>query len=333
MIQNRQTLNHGASARGPGEDVLARLGAALPRLSAKMAHLAGFVADQYARVAFMSTRELAAATGVSLATVVRFPAALGYRNFEEFRTRIQERVNFDLTGVERWRTLPGTGRSCRGLLRRVLDADAAALAALARDFRDAEFDRVLGAIVNARRVTILAFRYAGALAAYFAYALGKIRPGVRGFTRGDSSLYDHIRLMERDDVLVAIAFARYPADLVRMVRYARSLDRRVVAITDSPLSPLCALADGGALFAKGSVQDFVGSLAAPGALVNCLVSAAGVRLGDRALRRLQKLEEAAGAAGLYVQAGRAGRAGRAGAAPGPLAAWDGAGVGSGRRRV
>ena len=76
----------------------------------------------------------------------------------------------------------------------------------------------------------------------------------------------------------------------------------MLAITDSPLSPILPLADV-ALFAKASNLDFVGSLIAPSALINCIVSEIGVRLGPQAIERLQVLEDAASEAGTYV-AGR-----------------------------
>ena len=66
-----------------GSDVVARVAVAQPSLTPKMAQLAAFVADNYVQVAFMNTRELAAAAGVSPATVVRFPSLLGYRNFDD----------------------------------------------------------------------------------------------------------------------------------------------------------------------------------------------------------------------------------------------------------
>ena len=77
---------------------------------------------------------------------------------------------------------------------------------------------------------------------------------------------------------------------------------RLLAITDSPLSPVLPLAEV-ALFTKVSVQDFVGSLAAPAALINCIVADLGLRLGEQAVARLQALEAAASEAGIYVSAG------------------------------
>ncbi len=286
----------------PSDDVLTRLAAAQPALSPKMARLATYVSEQYVQVAFMSTRELATAAGVSLATVVRFPAILGYSDFNALRGGIQERVNFDLTGVDRLQTLSGTNRSPSALLRRIIDADVESLRVLAQGFSEPRFERFVEIIQESERVTILGFRYISALTVFFGYSLAKIKPNVQFFTQSDSSLYDQVRLMEADDTLVVLAVARYPADLVALVRYAHSLGLRIVTITDSPLSPVLPMSEV-VLFAKTNMLDFVGSLGAPAALINCLVSELGMRLGDVALERLQAIEDAASAAGIYVRSG------------------------------
>ena len=285
--------------QGGQQDCFTRLAAVQRRLSPKGARLAAFISERHVQAAFMSSRELAAAAGVSLATVVRLSRTLGYPSFEALRTSLKERVNFDLTGVERMRTLPTQNRSPAALLRLIVDGDLASLRALAHTFSEPQLDRFVEAILGARRVMILGFRFLGPLANYFAYSLGKIKSQVESFDRADSSLHDRIRLMEPEDVVVGIALARYPVDLVTMLRHANKLGRRVLAITDSPLSPILPLADV-ALFAKASNLDFVGSLVAPSALINCIVSEIGVRLGPQAIERLQVLEDAASEAGTYV---------------------------------
>jgi DNA-binding MurR/RpiR family transcriptional regulator len=281
-------------------DYFSRLATVQRRLSPKAARLATYISEHHVQAAFMSTRELAAAGGVSLATVVRLARTLGYPSFEALRTSIQERVNFDLTGVERLRTLPSENRSPAALLRRIVDGDLQSLRALAHTFSEPEFERFVDATISARRVMILGFRYLGPLASYFAYSLGKIKSHVESFDRADSSLYDRMRLMGAEDVIVGIALARYPVDLVTMLNHATKLGLRVLAITDSPLSPILPAADV-SLFVRASNVDFVGSLTAPAALVNCVVSEIGVRLGGQALERLQALEDAAAETGIYVR--------------------------------
>ncbi|MDQ3226902.1 MAG: MurR/RpiR family transcriptional regulator [Chloroflexota bacterium] len=296
-------------------DVFARLAAAQPSLTPKMARLATFVADNYVRVAFMNTRDLAAAAGVSPTTVVRFPALLGYRNFDDLRSNIQDRVNFDLTGVARLQQSALVNRSPAALLRRIIDADCDSLRALAQTFSEPQIERFTNAMLAAERVTIVGIRYVSPLTMFFEYSLAKIKENVQAYTHADSSLFDRVRLMDAGDVMIVIAFARYPAELVALARYAHRRGVRMLAITDSPLSPILPLAEV-TLFAKTSMLDFVGSLAAPAALITCIVSDLAARLGDQAVDRLQALEDVASEAGIYVPAG--GRAVRPGAS---LLAW------------
>ena len=85
-----------------------------------------------------------------------------------------------------------------------------------------------------------------------------------------------------------------------MLEDAVRLGHRVLAITDSPLSPILPYAEV-ALFARSPRLDVVGSLAAPAALIDCVVAQVAVRLGDRALSRLEALEESAAAATAFVR--------------------------------
>src|SRR5699024_10987175 len=96
------------------------LAAARDTLSPKMLRVAHFVEAHYVDAAFMSTRQLARAAGVSLATVVRFPRVLGYADFDALRDAIQAQVSIDLTGVERLKSLPHADASPAVLLRRVI---------------------------------------------------------------------------------------------------------------------------------------------------------------------------------------------------------------------
>jgi DNA-binding MurR/RpiR family transcriptional regulator len=275
-----------------------RLTRAQPTLTRKMARVAHYLSEHYRDAAFMTTRELAKAAGVSLATVVRFPMAIGYNDFDELRNSVRTRVNFDLGGVERMKTLPA-GRSAGAMLRRVIEADLESLRTLASSFSEEDLEEFAQLIQDAPRVTILGFRYLGSAADYFAYSLAKIKPGVTAITHGDSTLSDRIELMDADDLVVVIAFARYPNDLVAAAQRVHARRLRLVAITDSPMSPVAPLADT-ALYVKTDMLEFVGSLSAPTALINAIVSYLSVRLGKPALRRLQTLEEAAKAARIYL---------------------------------
>lgn len=291
----------GAVSQIADDDVYGRLAGARERLTPKMAGLAAFISAHYVQAAFMTTRELARAAGVSRATVTRFPAVLGYRGFDEFRAALQDRVSFDLSAVEHFRVLPASGDSSLAGLRATIALDIESLQALAHTITEAELDRFIDALLQADRVVIVGFRLASPLAWHFWYSLRKVRPRTEAVTHADSWRFDDLRMLEEGTVVVVVTSARYATELVSLAAYASGLGHRILAITDSPLSPVLPYADV-ALLARSPRLDFVGSITAPTALINCIVSQVAIRLGDRALGRLEALEESAAAAGAFVRA-------------------------------
>jgi DNA-binding MurR/RpiR family transcriptional regulator len=286
---------------GPEGDISDRLAAAHEGLPPQAARVAAYVGEHTLESAFLSARELAAAAGVSVATVVRFPRLLGYENLGDLREAIQDRISFELTSVERVRSLPAAHVSPSAALKRAVEADVESLHGLTRTFSEPEFDRFVDALAHAARITVLATQFAAPLGEHFAYSLGKIRPAVEATVHADSIAYYRVSVMEADDLLVVIGFARYPADTVQLVRFAQRQGVRVVAVTDTPLSPYVPLAET-ALLVRVSTAEFVGSLAAPGALLNTAVAELRRRLGDAALERLERQEDVARRGGMFVAA-------------------------------
>jgi DNA-binding MurR/RpiR family transcriptional regulator len=72
-----------------------------PELTAKGKMLAQFVLSSPDKAVFMTTRKLAAAVGVSEATVVRFVRQLNYASYALFIKALRERIDTELTLIER----------------------------------------------------------------------------------------------------------------------------------------------------------------------------------------------------------------------------------------
>jgi DNA-binding MurR/RpiR family transcriptional regulator len=121
---------------------------------------------------------------------------------------------------------------------------------------------------------------------------------VYAYPRIDSATHDDIALLPRNSVVVAISFARYAAPLLELVEGARERHLTVVAVTDHPVSPLALLADH-VLVLPAAPMEFIGSMAAPCALINVLLSEVALRLGRKAFARLALLEEVARARKTY----------------------------------
>jgi len=286
--------------RGPST-LVEKITAAAPTLTPKMRRVADFIHEEYRRAAFMTTREIAQQAGVSLATVIRLPGALGYADFDALRASMEDRLNFELSAVERLHTMSEETPSGAGLLQRAIRSETDELHHLAATFDEARFHEFVTTIAAAASTTIVGVRWVSPLAEYLRYSLNKLKPGVRGYTRDDSMLYDDLTLLGPDDVLIVISFARYPRSLIAALSYARDRQVPIIGITDSPLSPVgefCSTT----LYVRSQLLDFMGTLGAPGALINCVVSAVGIELGEQAYDRLAQFEDTATATDMYVQA-------------------------------
>ena len=73
------------------------------------------------------------------------------------------------------------------------------------------------------------------------------------------------------------------------VSFARNSGAHVIAITDSPVSPIAAQASQ-ALYAKSDMASFADSLAAPLSLINALVVAVSRKKQNELTVRLRQLE-------------------------------------------
>jgi DNA-binding MurR/RpiR family transcriptional regulator len=122
------------------------------------------------------------------------------------------------------------------------------------------------------------------IAAYLAYGLSQLGRPARLVDGLGGMLAAQSRLIAERDVLLAISFRDYAPEVVDMVHQTRALGAPIVAITDSPLSPL-APASTVCFEVQDVAVDGFRSLAASMCLAQALVIGLGARLEQRAFRR------------------------------------------------
>ena len=105
-----------------------------------------------------------------------------------------------------------------------------------------------------------------------------------------AEIYEEMRSIGEGDVMVAISFPRYSGRISGAVSFAHNSGANVIAITDSPVSPIASAADQ-TLYAKSDMASFADSLAAPLSLINALVVAVSRKKRDELTVRLRQLEE------------------------------------------
>lgn len=263
-----------------GSDVGARLHVALAEGSGNHRKLADFALRNPIRASVLSIEDLAEATGISAPTISRFARALGYSGFAELKSALAAAAQTLLDPVAKLtaQLRRGARAPADGDMLAVIQAQVARLDA---QRVGAQVGAVARLVAQARHVHVMGFGLSAHVAGLLVLGLQPFHPGVAAVVEFGGTEVAAGRLMSvgAGDLLIAVSFPRYARDAVRLMRYARDRGAKVVAITDSPASPIAAGADA-ALFAPAEHPALSSSYAAAVAVIETLISA--VMLSDPA---------------------------------------------------
>lgn len=271
-------------------DILKVIRDRMPEFSKGQKSIAHFILGHYDEAAYMNAAMLGSVANVSESTVVRFAMMLGYKGYPEFLRDLNDLVKSKLTAIQR----VGVSKMLIGgedIVGRVLAVDADCVRKSADIVDRADFEAAVGAIVGAKYIYILGIRSSSALAAFLNFYLSMIFKNARLITSTSASeMFEQIRAIDRDDIMIGISFPRYSQRTVKALDYAKKRGAKVLSITDSMISPLISLSDY-KLLAKCEIMSFVDSLVSPLSVINALLLAVGMRKQEEFGQALVELEE------------------------------------------
>ncbi|MBW1721842.1 MAG: MurR/RpiR family transcriptional regulator [Deltaproteobacteria bacterium] len=209
----------------------------------QQAKIASYLLGNYEKVAFLTATQLAKEIGVSQPTVIRFAQSLGFPKFNLFLAAFQELLTAELTSADRFNLSLVGGPSTSEGSSNIIIREIRTLTAFARDFPQEAFDRAVSMIAKSKNIYVLGTRGSASLAQYFRYFLNKVKRNVIAVTRGSTNEYDTLLHLKPEDLVVAIAFPRYPRETIELVRFCRQRGATIVGITDKINSPLYALSE------------------------------------------------------------------------------------------
>ena len=246
------------------------------------------IIDDPELVAFGTVANLARRAGTSGATVVRFAGRIGYEGFVGLQAAVQEELALRLRpATERIRQ--PTPSDVAG---RTLAVELGNLQATLGRVDRVELDAAVALLARRRAsVYVLSGQAFTGTATTFARELAMLRPGVQLVTGTPVAVAALLAHVAPDDAVVAIDLRRYDRWVLDSVARVRSAGARVVAVTDSRLSPLAEAADAAFAVAADGAGPFdsqIGVLA----LANALVNGVAARLRSSATERLDRVEAA-----------------------------------------
>ena len=270
-------------------DLINKIQSELPGFSKGQKQIARFILEHYDKAAFMTASRLGTTVGVSESTVVRFATELGYDGYPHLQRALQEMIRNKLTSVQRME-VSSDRMGGRDVLQTVLHADMDMIRQTLDEIDRDAFQGAVDALIGAKRIYILGVRSSSALSSFVGFYFNLLFENVRlVHTNSVSEIFEQVLRVGPGDVVFVVSFPRYSKRTLSAMQYARDRGARVIALTDSRLSPLARVADH-LLLARSDMASFVDSLVAPLSVINALIVAVGMSRRDEIEQTFNKLE-------------------------------------------
>jgi DNA-binding MurR/RpiR family transcriptional regulator len=262
-----------------------------PLLSKQLQGIARFALERPNELALGTVAAIADSAGVQPSSMVRFANALEFGGFSEmqqiFREHLVERSASYRERIEQMRQSKRNGGPASGptgVLHASVSDAITELGHLEETVTSAQFNAAIKLLAGASQIHVLAQRRAFPVACYLAYALSQLELRTHLLDSVGGMLGEFVRGIAPDEVLIAVSFRNYSAGVIDAAADCHRRGVPVIAITDSPLSPLKAVARVTFELGDDSSRPFR-SLVAPLCLAQSLVVSTGHQLAGTVEKR------------------------------------------------
>jgi len=245
------------------DQFIARITAEYDTLSRQLKVIAKYVEQHRDHIGLEGIQQVAAQCQVQPSAVVRFAKHFGFSGFSEMQALFREGLTRQLA----------PGRNYRARIRDIIESGSGSLSSveIAREFLagsqagmheleasldETAFKQAVDMLRETDCIWIVASRRSFPVAVYLDYALQHTDKRV-GLMSGLGSMHlGQMRSVRPGDVMVAISFAPYAEETLAAVELAVARGARLIAITDSRMSPLAKVAESALLVQDNSTFGF-----------------------------------------------------------------------------
>lgn len=220
-------------------------------LSPRLRQVAAYVLDHPNDMGLETLAVIAERCGVQASTIVRFAKAFGYEGASQMQRLFRDELINSAPSpsyaerIRQFNQQSGDARDLTSheLMREFANSNIIALEHLQDTIDGRALEQAVDLMEQAAAVYLVGLRRSFPVAAYLAYALRHVEKPVHLIDGLAGMLVEQSSMISADDLLFAISFHPYARETGDIVLSARSAGARVVAISDSQLSPVSRDAD------------------------------------------------------------------------------------------
>ena len=238
-------------------------------LSKQLKIIARYVEQHKDHIGLDGIQEVAQQCGVQPSAVVRFAKHFGYSGYSEmqaiFRDDISRQLAPSRTYKSRIRDLIASGAggiggvgslSSTDIASEFLAGSLAGMQELTNSLHAPSFKKAVDVLAASDCIWIAASRRSFPVAAYLDYALQHTDKRIGLVTGIGGTQQGQMRSVRKDDVMLAISFTPYAEETVSVAKLAVERGAKLIAITDSLMSPLAKLAQTSLIVQDNSTFGF-----------------------------------------------------------------------------
>ena len=220
-------------------------------LSPRLKQVAAYVLEHPNDIGLETLAVIAERSRVQPSTIVRFAKALGYGGASDMQKLFRDEILSyapNPSYAERIRQFNDRAGgkhelSPHELMNEFTASNIMALEHLRENARKADLDRAVRMIGEAESVYLLGVRRSYPVAAYLAYALRHVEKRAYLVDGTAGMLQEQGNMATSRDLLIAISFRPYATETAEVVAAARARRAKIIALSDSRLSPIAREAD------------------------------------------------------------------------------------------
>lgn len=215
------------------------------QLSPTLQRAARYAIDNPRAIALNSMRTVASDAGLQASAMHRLARQLGFEGYEQLRSvyrgwLAQGAGSF----TERATALQQHGGDgSERLLAELVAADTGNLRSMTASDTMKALTTARDLLAQARHIYTVGLRSLFPAAFYFNYACGMFMRNTTLLSGVGGIFADELRRSRQEDALIIFSYEPYARDSVAAVRFARERGLKVIAVTDSVVSPIASHAD------------------------------------------------------------------------------------------
>ncbi|KIC20091.1 MurR/RpiR family transcriptional regulator [Leisingera sp. ANG-Vp] len=224
-----------------------RLKELFPQLPRALKVAATYMLEHPGDIATLSMRQVAGNAGVSLPNFSRLAKALGFETYSELREVYRKQVQQNDINEYHLRAenlqKSGGDQAAREVWEDFRNATIGNLTAIFDSIDPDYFASVAKVLNDAEQVYVVGMQASASFSAY-AHYIGGMASGKVRLVRGEGGVFaDPVADIGEGDVMIAISQQPCARAAIELAMLARERGAKVIAITDSPASPIAMEAD------------------------------------------------------------------------------------------